>query len=563
MKQLVLRRRWLAQCATVVAIAGIGGTANAFTLESENADVKMNWDQTLRYNWGQRAQGRDQTGAVSSAVRDESEMLFDRGDTVANRLDLYSEFDLTYQERMGFRVSASLWYDAAYSGKTRSNPAMNGPAFITAPNYRNNDFSPYVKRYYRGPSGEFGDAFVWMNVPTDRGTANVKVGRFGVQWGEAIFPAAAANSVGTSMSPSDAAKAAASPGATAKETLLPLSQILVSLPLSPTLELAAQYSLEYRANRYPEGGTYFGFQDLLLNGPDTFNGLSRIQPQKGRSGDVGLMLKFSPEWLDGVFSTVYRKYDDKNYGWLSTTATTYQAVAARNTELVGVGLNKNVAGVAVGAELSYRKNQGLFAGMTGPAVYTTTGANYEAIPRGNTTHALLNLTKAFGKTTLWDTAILVGEASWSHLNTVTANPATYLGNTLSAAAAGNPSVNCGNNPSIGAGCPSKSASRLDMAFTPTWLQVFPGVDLSLPLLYMRGLSGNAAAFGSAQNEGTVIYSVGLNATAYSKYNFSLAYTGFDNKHSGTGNVTQSRYVNNGITAYYDRAWLNFTFRVTY
>ena len=42
------------------------------------------------------------------------------------------------------------------------------------------------------------------------------------------------------------------------------------------------------------------------------------------------------------------------------------------------------------------------------------------------------------------------------------------------------------------------ASR-PLAFTPTWFQVFPGVDLQAPVTYARGLSGNAATiFGGNQ-----------------------------------------------------------------
>jgi hypothetical protein len=37
-------------------------------------------------------------------------------------------------------------------------------------------------------------------------------------------------------------------------------------------------------------------------------------------------------------------------------------------------------------------------------------------------------------------------------------------------------------------------------FTPTWFQVFPGADLSMPLSYSRGMSGNSAV-GSGGNKG--------------------------------------------------------------
>ena len=47
---------------------------------------------------------------------------------------------------------------------------------------------------------------------------------------------------------------------------------------------------------------------------------------------------------------------------------------------------------------------------------------------------------------------------------------------------------------------SKNFVGLAFNFTPTWFQVFPGVDILAPVTWSQGLSGNAAvAFGG--NEG--------------------------------------------------------------
>ncbi len=46
----------------------------------------------------------------------------------------------------------------------------------------------------------------------------------------------------------------------------------------------------------------------------------------------------------------------------------------------------------------------------------------------------------------------------------------------------------------------ETTSGIGLAFTPTWFQVFPGVDLSAPVTYSRGLSGNAPTiFGGNQD----------------------------------------------------------------
>ena len=540
----------LTRGAAGMCLLGVFGGVQAFPIATGNDDIVVNWDQTVRYNYGQRIQGRNDRAAASTAARDESEFLFDKGDTIMNRLDLYSEFDLTYQRRMGFRVSGTFWYDDAYADdKSKSNPAF-ATTGATQPNYVNNNFSPYVKRYYHGPSGEFVDAFVWANFEASGGTANVKVGRYGLLWGESFFNTGAANSVAASMAPVDGLKLSSSPGATAKETLIPLNQASIIIPLTSTVELDAQYTFEYRASRAPEAGTYFGLTDVALDGPDLLfaGGAARFrqQPNQGRGGDIGLMMKFTPAWMDGTLSVVYRRYDDKNYGHFVLGAGTYRYVANRNIELYGVTLNKNILGVAVGAEVSQRKNQTLPS--PGGAIAANSASK---IPTGETMHALINGTKAWGKTSVWDTATLVGELTWSHLSRVSTNVASFQGNSL---------AGCINNTlRLAAGCPTKEAYRLDLLFNPGWQQVFPGVDLSMPLVYQIGLKGNTPAVGSGQNEGSMTYQIGLSATVFNVHFFSLAYTGFDNKHKGTG----ATYINNGSSAYYDRGWLNFNYRTNF
>ena len=61
---------------------------------------------------------------------------------------------------------------------------------------------------------------------------------------------------------------------------------------------------------------------------------------------------------------------------------------------------------------------------------------------------------------------------------------------------------------------------IGLAFTPTWFQVFLGVDLSAPVTYSRGMSGNAPTiFGGNQDNGN--YSIGVAADIFQKYRVDL------------------------------------------
>ncbi|RJG03087.1 DUF1302 family protein [Noviherbaspirillum sedimenti] len=510
------------------------GQAYAFSIDTGNDDLVINLDNTIRYNYGKRVAGIDLGGPASTGLRDESEFIFDKGDTILNRVDLFSEFDLSYKNIVGFRVSGSAWFDDAYGSFGKSNPA-----FAATANYPGNAFTPYVKRYYHGPSAEFNDAFVWANLPVPAGNANVKLGRFGLLWGEAVFGVASANSVAVSMTPGDGQKAAMSPGATAKETLLPLSRLSAVVPLSSALDVSLDYTLEYRASRSSEGGTFFALNDVVTFGPVRNGALLRQEPRENDKGDVSLMLRYQPQWANATLGLVYRRFDDKSLTYTQAGPGFYRLLANRDVQLLGVTANTNIAGAAVGAELSYRKGQGLAGGIDPVTLQPA---------RGETIHGVLNAAKVFNQNALWSTAALQVELSWAHLAKITENAARYQG--FAAACA---------NEDITAGCPTKNAYHLSAAFSQSWQQVFPGVDLSLPIVYMIGLKGNAPTAGGAINEGTQILSVGLNAAIYAKHYVALTYTNFDNKHRGTG----ATYVNNGASANYDKDWLGLSYRYNF
>ena len=189
-----LRRR-AAAMAVAAALASFAGGAYAFEIDTGNPDISMRWDNTFRYNLGMRVEGRDQN-IGNYFLADEGTYSFDKNKVVTNRLDVLSEFDFVWRKSLGFRVSAAGWYDNAYDGK---NPVGNpnlvvppAPAFGPFPplrqalpnggqlvSYDNGEYSPYVKRYYAGPSGELLDAFVFANF--DAGNVPVSVNGLGIR----------------------------------------------------------------------------------------------------------------------------------------------------------------------------------------------------------------------------------------------------------------------------------------------------------------------------------------------------------------------------------------------
>ena len=90
------------------------------------------------------------------------------------------------------------------------------------------------------------------------------------------------------------------------------------------------------------------------------------------------------------------------------------------------------------------------------------------------------------------------------------------------------------------GCATKNYVGVGLAFTPTWFQVFPGVDLSAPLTYAVGLEGNAATvFGGNQGTGQ-LQRRPVGADVQQKYRFDLKYIDFVGHYKDNGTAVTAR-----------------------
>jgi hypothetical protein len=542
--------------AAAAALALACGGAQAFEFDTGNPDLSVRWDNTVRANYGQRVESRDPK-IGNDLKADEGTYSFDKGDAVAKRLDLLSELDVVYQKRYGFRLSGAGWYDAAYGSKARTNPA-----FPTIGSYVGNNYSPYTKRFYRGPSGEVLDAFVFGGFDAGDVPVQAKLGRHTLYWGESLFLGGHLHSISYAQNPLDLQKGFATPGTEAKELFRPLNQVSAQAQLSETLSVAGQYMLEWESARYPEGGTYLGPVDFVFNGPDrqflpapfsTFATRGAAFEPKQRNGEYGLSARWSPAALDGTVGFYYRRFADKLPQVLRTAPLQYNLIYADNVDLYGVSLAKNIAGISWGAEVSQRRNTPLNSQvLTGPVVARPQAGDTGGA-RGDTWHALLNAAGVVPKTPLFDAATWVAEVQWSQWSKVRSG--ANLFNAIGF------STNCsGVNADKWNGCTTKNYVGTSLGFTPTWYQVFPGVDLSAPVTYAVGLSGNAATvFGG--NQGLGNYSVGMGADVQQKYRFDLKYIDFVGRYKDNGTAVTAT---NGLTTYLkDRGFVSLTFKTTF
>jgi hypothetical protein len=563
----------------------------------------MRWDNTLRFTTGLRLDKPDPT-LINNQNYDETESKFGRGDITNARFDLLSELDGSYTvngSRIGARVSGAGWYDPAYSDTIKYNSAITKPE--SAPpdgrydtSYNGDRYSAYTRKYYmRG--GELLDAFIFANTRVADMPLGIKVGRFSQYWGESLF--SAGQSVSYGQQPIDGLKASVSPGIETKEVFLPLTQIGLTLQPIAELALSAQYFLEWKPMRLPQGGTFFGAADFLFDGPDrmplapsgtsamlnmlpvcaggppfsncrlgTFSDSARrLNPVKpNNSGDYGLSARWSPEWANGPIGVYYRYFSERspwsgiNFpsitvgfspslpGGVTGIPSTYQLVYPKHTRLYGLSYSTNVGQVSVGSEATYRYHTALNNGFPSMLTGSSFGAN-GAGPRGNLVTALANTIVLLPSTPLYNTGTITAEVAWSHLLAVTENKDNFSGVGYAGCnPTGHPGGAAGGRAD---GCSTRDYVGAQINVEPQWLQVLPGLDLSMPLSYFTALSGNKQDNGDGF-QGEQRWAAGLTGDIFQKYKTTLSYS--DSwAHHGAGQPSSMN----------DRGWLSLTFKATF
>ena len=526
--------------------------AAAVEIGTGNPDTTIRWDNSLRYNLGVRTQKQD-SAIVNTVGYANSDLKFDKGDIITNRVDLLSEFDLVYKKTSGIRVSGQAWVDAAYNRDERINPAL-GAGSAAYPDQR---YTDYTARWNRGPSGEFLDAFVFTQFNLADTTTDVKLGSHNLYWGESLF--SFVHGVSYSQGPVDLRKALATPGIEAKELFKPLAQLSAATRITDTFSVGGQYFLDWKPSTLPDGGTYYGALDFITAGGGTYvlnpiatGGMvsipfaGSIHDPERKHGDWGLMAKWSPQALDGTLGVYYRRYTDKLPQIASSkflAGGIPESVGldylSKRVTLVGLSLSKSVGGVAIGAEVAHRSNTGL---LMGPA--TTLGAE----PVGDTWHALVNAVAYVGKNAVFDSAAILGELTYSKLGKVKSNPQNF--NSVDYGCAGQ---------SAQLGCATDYSLGFAVKFEPKWFQVREGLDLSVPVFYSKTLKGTSPVlFGGYEGAGA--FSVGLTADYLNKHNFALAYNGTLSKRT----IVAGKVVDvGGIGAQWDRGNVTLTYKVTF
>lgn len=487
--------------ALISALAVHG--ADAFELAKGNPDVKMSWDNTLKYSAAWRVKNRDPLveGSSFNPNLDDGDRNFDKG-LISNRVDLLSEFDFTYRKTLGFRVSGAAWYDDVYN-KTNDN---NSAATYNAASVTHNEFPNATERLH-GRKAEFLDAFVFGKFSPGDMSLNVRAGRLTQLYGESLF--FGGNGIAAAQTSPDIIKLLSVPSSQFKEILRPVGQLSGQLQISSDLSVGAYYQYEWRKARLPGVGSYFSFADFVDDGGEQLFTPLGLLPRgadlQGRdSGQGGAQVRYKVGDMEyGLYAA--RFHDKFPQFYVRPLSGDYAVVYGQDIKTYGASVSTVLGDTNVAAEVSIRRNAPLAAvGNVVVALDPTADGRYNPLyPVGNTFHAQASAIHVFPANPLWQGASFLGEIAFNRRVSVTKNADQLDPNT------------------------TRDATSMRFIFQPEYFQVMPGVDLQVPIGVGWGISGRTSVLGtgfSPENGGDI--SIGVKADYQKTWQGSLTYTHF-------------------------------------
>ena len=541
-------------------------SAGAFQFNT-GSDWVVRWDNTVKYNLMVRVQDQDKdilSDPAFGRVSDDADLNFDQWSVVSNRLDLVTEFDAVWRDRLGVRFSAAGWYDHAYSGKS-DHPGLNkyypgGPANTWGA------LSAKVGRYtdtteeYHYLGGEVLDAFAFAQFELGDVSGNFRGGRHTVFWGNSLFGGGATHGIAGSMTSLDLGKALSVPGIDAQELFMPSSRLSTVLQLTNNLTLNAYWSLEYQENRLAQLGSYFSATEIatedaefLVARPGSAAGSPRFglvktgdeTPDAKDEWGLNLQYYFDAWALDA--SITYLNYNDKlphgiaGYQGLpdplkpdAVGVGEFKWIYKDDIDLYGISLNKEIAGISVGLDFVRRENAPLPSDLLASA--SLTQAQFDAAdssnyigPVGDTNHVILNGTYLLAPSKLYQGGSLLFEVTASWLDKVTENEEKLNANISE----------------------DRVATGAQLVFAPQWFQVLRSTDLTVPVSVAYTIDGNAP-IAQGGDKGLGNASIGLDFLYNQLWNFTFRY-----------NVFFGSYDNGAAGLLKDRDNVSFTIKRTF
>jgi hypothetical protein len=561
------------------AAAMLAAHAGAMEIDVGNPDVKLRWDNTVKYSAAGRM-GKQDEGLLVNANNDDGDRNFGRG-LISNRLDLLSEADLQYRN-FGARVSGAAWYDTVYN-RSNDNPGFAGGAFPNHTSAAYNEF-PEATRKLHGRKAEILDAFAFGTFDLGQTRASVRLGRHTVLWGESLF--FGSNAIAGGQSPVDVTKLLSVPGTQFKEAIRPVPQISTQLQLTSSVSMGAYYQFRWAANRIPAVGSYFSSVDTAADGAEQIllpqaadggifldgNASRQADLRAKNSGQGGMQLRYRGE--DADLGAYLVRFHSKSFQQVSNLGvrsviyvpgpgcvvsgsfptgatscglvapTTYRLAYHQGITALGFSASRTFGDVNLAAEVSYRHNMDLASSQAADASAlggtSTNNSDNPGYAVGNTAHINVSTLWQLPSTPLFKEASLAGEIVWNRVLKVTKN-----------AAALDPVA-------------TRDAGALRFVLEPIYRQVTGGLDLGVPIglgWSPKGSRSMALGPGVLPPEGGGDITLGVNGTYLDAWRFSLGITHYFGPSNTFITGTDNHYSYQ--QAFKDRDFVSLSLRRTF
>jgi len=546
----VLRLSAISVALVLASWAVIPG-AKAENFATDNPDLKIRWDNTIKYSVAYRLNDPDEDVAAGDPMvpaflapgrqLDDGDRNFERG-LVSNRLDLFSEFDLTYKQ-VGMRVSGAAWFDEVYNrGNDNKSDSVNSTS-VSAGKFNDDT------RNMMGRKAELLDAFVFLRSDQQSETPyTVRLGKHTVLYGESLF--FGANGIANAQAPIDLIKLLSVPGSQFKEIIRPVGQLSTQVQVSSDISIGAYYQYEWEKNRLPPSGSYLSDVDFVGAGtesllPGTPVAMAKVGDLKPEAPQAGIQLRFRPQSSDVEYGVYIAQYNDKNPAIMMNLGNNFRFVYPEKIKTVGASFSTVVGEANIAGEISYRWNAPIVSAPQVDIGLKGNSTDHPLYAVGKTAHAQVSGIYLMGRNALWDGAELLGELAWNRTLSVTKNPLAV-------------------DPNV-----SRDAMAFRMIFSPQFFQVLPGLDLSVPIgLGYNPYGKSSAVFkfnGGAERGGD--FSIGLKGEYQRTWKFGANFTHYfgDTNAFLTPNTTTipGLYMQTGAQSLHDRDFVSLSIQRTF
>jgi hypothetical protein len=533
--------------AILLCMAISATSVQAFRFDTGNPDLKLRWDNTIKYSTAMRAE-KQTDELVSSINQDDCDRNFSRG-MISNRVDLLSEMDVIYKG-FGARVSAAAWYDTVYNESNNND----SPGTANAYSVPNDEFTDETRDLH-GRDAEVLDAFLFGKQYVGDTTLSFRAGQYAMQWGESLF--FGNNGVAGGMAPIDAVKALSVPNSQFKEIIRPVPQISAQAQIGSDFSIGAYYQLGWEATRTPGAGSYFSNLDFFGDGGERLYAGGPLMPggenaafyrgddlEASDSGQGGIQIRYRIGEFDlGAYALNYHDKTPQLYAEqggvdpLTGRVGEYYLVYAENIQLYGISTNTNVGLFNIGAELSYRCNTPLVSDlqMVTPGITADNDEN-PLYAVGDSFHAQLSWIASMEPNFISNESDFIGEIAFNRRTRITENSEALAGNT------------------------TKDAWGIKILYEPKFRQLFPGADVGVPIglsYYPRGCSSVVSNFG-VDKGGDM--NIGLNITYVDVWKIGLAYTHY---YGSSGTFLDDSNTFSFQQAYADKDFVSFSISRTF